>query len=313
MKKVSFVFVMTAVLLAIVFTVAGCGSSGNNGKADAKEVRGTFTDDTGRVVKIESTPERIVSVSPACTEILFALGLGSKVKGVTEYCDYPEAAKPKPKIGTFEKPNIEAIVNAKPDLVLATGGLQKEILDEMEDLGLTVYAVYPKTFSGTVAAINDIGKITGTQDKASELTGDMLERARAIESDVAERGVPRADRPKVFYEVYYENSVWTAGSDSVISDLIRLAGGNNIGDLDNSDYYEFSVEKLVSENPDIYLVGSGSMSDPGDIGTRPGFDQLKAAKDGSVYVIDENLVYRTGPRLIDGLEKIYECIYPGSL
>lgn len=314
MRRVTvLVSLIVVLLLAAIVPILGCGSSGNAGKTGevtAEEVKGSFTDDLGRTIKIDATPQRIVSISPANTEILFALGLGKKVVGVTEYCTYPKAAASKPKIGSFETPNIEAIVNADPDLVLATGGLQKEMLDEMERLGLNVYAVYPKTFSETIATIKDIGKITGTSARAVEITDDMRDRAKVIEKKVAAEGVPRAKRPKVFYEIFFENGAWTAGSESVISDLIRIAGGNNIGDVDASDYFELSVEKLVAENPDIYIVGSGSMAKPGDVETRSGFEQIKAVQDGRIFVIDEDLVYRTGPRLIDGLEKIYECIYP---
>jgi iron complex transport system substrate-binding protein len=300
-------------MLAVVLTVAvlvivgGCGSSG--GVVEGEKLT-TFTDDLGREVTVEGTPTRIVSISPACTEILFALGLGDEVVGVTEYCDYPQEALDKAKIGTFTTPNVEAILALSPDLVLAAGGVQAEMLDRMEELGLTVYAVNPVTFDQTLATILNIGELTGASAQAEEIVTDMNVRAVDIARRLNEMEAQGQERPRVFYEIFYENGVWTAGSDSVISDLIRLAGGENIGDADTSDYYEFSVERLISENPQVYLVGSGSMFDPGDITQRSGWERMDAAKNGRVYIIDENLVYRTGPRIIDGLEAIHAALYP---
>jgi len=261
-------------------------------------------------VTLEDIPQRIVSISPACTEILFALGLGDEVVGVTEYCDYPQEALEKAKIGTFTSPNLEAILAQDPDLVLATGGVQLELLDQMEETGLAVYAVNPMTFDQTVASILEIGELTGAERQAEDIAADMNARAVDIASRLNELEAEGIERPRVFYEIFYENNVWTAGSDSVISDLIGLAGGENIGDADTSDYYEFSVESLIAENPQVYLVGSGSMFDPGDITGRSGWERIDAVREGRVYVIDENLVYRSGPRLIEGLEAIHAALYP---
>jgi len=286
----------------------GCGDSAD-GTEPAAGPR-VFTDDLGREVTLEDIPQRIVSISPACTEILFALGLGDEVVGVTEYCDYPQEALEKAKIGTFTSPNLEAILAQDPDLVLATGGVQLELLDQMEETGLVVYAVNPMTFDQTVAAILEIGELTGAERQAEDIAADMNARAVDIASRLNELEAEGIERPRVFYEIFYENNVWTAGSDSVISDLIGLAGGENIGDADTSDYYEFSVESLIAENPQVYLVGSGSMFDPGDITGRSGWERIDAVREGRVYVIDENLVYRSGPRLIEGLEAIHAALYP---
>jgi iron complex transport system substrate-binding protein len=166
------------------------------------------------------------------------------------------------------------------------------------------------TFDQTVASILQIGELTGTQAQAEEIVADMNARAVDVARRVNEMEAAGKERPRTFYEIYYENSVWTAGSDSVISDLIRLAGGENIGDVDSSEYYEFSVERLLAENPQVYLVGSGSMFVPDDITGRSGWERIDAVADGRVYVIDENLVYRTGPRLIEGLEAIHTALYP---
>jgi iron complex transport system substrate-binding protein len=304
------VLAMVLAISAVLFLVAlsGCGSS--SGGTEPAEGPRVFTDDLGREVSLEAVPEGIVSVSPACTEILFALGLEDRVMGVTEYCDYPEGAKAKPKIGTFTNPSLEAILDLDPDLVLATGGVQLEMLDRMEELGLVVFAVNPTTFDETVACILEIGELTGTEREAGSIAADMNARAADIARRVSEMEQGGEERPRAFYEIFFDNSVWTAGSKSIISDLIRLAGGENIGDADTSDYYEFSVERLISEDPEVYLVGSGSMFEPGDITARSGWERMDAVAGGRVYVIEENLVYRTGPRLIEGLEAIHAALYP---
>ncbi len=308
MRRPPAVMVLISCALLCLAAFAGCGDSG--GSTEQSEGPLTFTDDLGREVNLEQTPERIVSVSPACTETLFALGLGDRVVGVTDYCDYPEEALAKAKVGTFTEPNLEAILAQDPDLVLATGGVQVDLLDRMEESGLTVYAVNPMTFDQTVASILEIGELTGADRQAEDIVADMNARAVEVARRVNAMEDEGKERPRVFYEIYYENSVWTAGTDSIISDLIRLAGGENIGDAESSEYYEFSAERLFAENPQVYLVGSGSMFVPGDIAGRSGWERIDAVKDGRVYVIEENLVYRAGPRLIEGLEEINAALYP---
>lgn len=300
----------TTIFLAMLLAVALLASAGCGDKKTSvgSGYKGSFTDDLGRQVTLDTVPQRIVSVSPACTEILFALGLGDQVVGVTEYCNYPEEALSKPKIGTFTSPNLEAILAQDPDLVLATAGVQSDMVDRMEEMGLKVYVVNPATFADTVAIIRDVGALTGRQDEAGRIADDMQMRTDLITGEVQRAVTAGGASPKVFYEIFCENNVWTAGRDSILSDLIRMAGGTNLGDADSADYYEFSVESLITGNPDVYLVGSGSMANPGDITTRSGWDNINAVRNGRVYVVNEDLVYRTGPRLIDGLESIYQDI-----
>lgn len=308
MKKCCVTMTIAAAMMAALLALSGCG--GSDGGTPRKEGPMTFTDDLGREVVLDGIPGSIVSVSPANTEILFALGLGDKVVGVTEYCDYPAEALKKEKIGTFTTPNLEAILALDPDLVLATGGVQADQLDRMQELGLTVYAVNPVTFDQTVATILEIGELTGAEARAWEIVSDMNSRAVDVARRVAEAEKEGLERPRVFYEIFYDNGVWTAGRGGIISDLIRLAGGENIGDADTSEYYEFSVERLLAEDPQVYLVGSGSMFKPGDITARSGWERMDAVRNGRVYVIEENLVYRSGPRLIEGLEAIHAALYP---
>ena len=306
MRKGTMVLVAMLLVVALLAS-AGCGDKKTSG---GTRFSGNFTDDLGRQVTLDTVPQRIVSVSPACTEIVFALGLGDQVVGVTEYCNYPEEALNKPKIGTFTSPNLEVIMAQDPDLVLATAGVQSDMVERMEEMGLKVYVVNPSTFADTVAIIRDVGSLTGKEAEAGRIADDMQQRADEITGAVRSAAAAGGVSPKVFYEIFYENNVWTAGRDSILSDLIRMAGGTNLGDADSADYYEFSVESLIAGNPDVYLVGSGSMANPGDITTRSGWDRISAVRNGRVYVVNEDLVYRTGPRLIDGLESIYQAIKP---
>jgi iron complex transport system substrate-binding protein len=187
---------------------------------------------------------------------------------------------------------------------------QLEFLGRMDEMGIPTYAVNPNSFDQTLATILEIGEITGAAGSAQDIVAEMNARAVDIARAVSAAEAEGKERPRVFYEIFYENNAWTAGSGSIISDLVRMAGGENIGDADSSGYYEFSAERLIAENPQVYLVGSGSMFDPGDITARSGWERIDAVKNGRVYTIDENLVYRTGPRLIEGLEAMHAALYP---
>lgn len=267
----------------------------------------TLTDDTGRQVKLKKTPKRIVSLAPSNTEILFALGLGHRVVGVTTFCDYPPEAKKKEKIGGFENPNLEKVISLKPDLVLATGGIQQPFIQELEKVGISVFVLHPKDLNQLIAGIDKVGKITGQVEQSRRLTGTMRKTIADIRSKVASQR--KKSRPKVFVEIFSQ-PLYSAGAGTFIDDLIKISGGKNIAAEAGSDYVVYSLENLLKENPDIYIAVKGSMSDPGLLKKRAGFSDLKAVKNNRVYIVDDNLVSRPGPRIIEGLKQIAKYIYP---
>src|SRR4030042_2179968 len=179
----------------------------------------------GRQVMISAVPQRVVSLAPSNTEILFALGLADKVVGVTEYCNYPEAAKTKPKVGGFSTVDIEKVVSLRPDLVLATRIHDKTIIPSLENLGITVVALTPKSLNEVLESIKLAGKITGQDEEASGLVKELDKRITAI-VDETQKLAPD-QRPRVFY-VTWHDPLMTAGTGTLSNDVISQAGGQNI-------------------------------------------------------------------------------------
>ena len=218
------------VIVLIILIITGCKNSPQATEPDDLEntedgsFSVTLTDQIGREVAIEKLPERIVSLAPSNTEILYALGLEEKIVGVTDYCDYPEAAKNKEKIGGFSEPNIEKIVSVKPDLVVATNMHQKSV-EELEKLNIPSVVLDPKDFDEMFASIEIIGKATGQQDEALTLIKNLKARMENVEDVVAK--VKLDKRPKVYYEIW-PSPITTSGPGTFVDDIIQRAGGENI-------------------------------------------------------------------------------------
>ena len=267
-----------------------------------------ITDDLGREVKLEGIPQRIVSLAPSTTEILFALGLGDRVVAVTDMCDYPEEAKTKPKLSGFE-PSIEFIVGLNPDLALALGEYP-ELVSNLEAVGLKVVAFQPSGIDGIIRNIELIGKITGAEIEAQALVTDLRQRIEAVTS----RTEAVLSRPRVFYIIGVDpdpSSPWTAGPGSFIDELINLAGGQNIAHEAVAPWIRLSTEHIISADPEVIIVANGkhglSMEDVSRI---PGWNDLTAVKKGAVYDVDSDLGTRPGPRIAQGLEEMARVIHP---
>jgi iron complex transport system substrate-binding protein len=270
-----------------------------------------LTDQAGRVVRIERMPEKIVSLAPGNTEIVYALGLEDRLVGVTEYDDYPEAAKEKPKIGGFSTVDIEKVVEIQPDLILAANIHRKEVIPELERLGLTVLTLDPKTIDEVLEAINLIGRFTDKVEEASRLTSEMEARVKAVTDKTA--ALSEAERPRVFY-ILWHDPLRTVSARTRIHELIVKAGGVNIAaDLEGS-YPAISLEAVIMANPQVIIAGRGHGSSQGApfqfALTEPRLADVDARQNGRVYEIDSNLTNRPGPRIVDGLEKLAEFIHP---
>jgi len=269
------------------------------------------TDQLGRVVKLDKMPETIVSLAPSNTEILFALGLGDKVVGVTEYCDYPEAVKDKPKVGGFSTVDIERVIEIGPDLILATGYHKAEVIPGLERLGLTVVCLNPTTLEEVLEAITLAGKCTGKEDEASQLVTEMEKRVNAITEKTA--GLSASARPWVFYIVYHD-PLMTVGSDTFTHELIVKAGGINIAQDLTGDYPTIGLEAVIAANPQVIVAsyGHGSVEDlPLQFAlTEPRLSDVDARVNNQVYEIDTSLGSRPGLRIVDGLELLAKMIHP---
>lgn len=269
-----------------------------------------ITDQLGRVVRLDGVPERIISIAPSNTEILFALGLGDRVVAVTDYCDYPAEAKTKDSVGSYIKPSIEEIVALSPDLILATGVHEDKVIPALEGLGLTVVALDSDTLDEVLESIRLVGEITGKQKEADQLATEMSDRIRAITEQTA--GLSQAEKPRVFYVIWYD-PLMSAGSGTFQDNMIEKVGGINItGNL--TGWVTVSLETVLEANPEVMIAGinHASLNDLNYqfIKTEPRLADTAARQNDRVYEVDANLVSRTGPRIIDGLEKLAEFIHP---
>lgn len=273
----------------------------------------TVTDDLERTVTMTHyPPERIVSLAPSTTEILFALGLGDEVVGVDSYSNYPpEAAGIEPKVGGFANINIETVIGLEPDLVLAAGGVQERFAERLEELGLTVIVLSPKDVEGILNDILLVGKATGKEKVAEKLVDEMRDRIAIITEKT--KDIPRDERPKVYYEVWHD-PLMSAGPGSFAHSLIEMAGGVNIFEDAATQYPEVSLETVLSRNPEVIIITPPDAPMPGvspeQLKARPSWSEIKAVKDGRIYQIHPDLLSRPGPRIVDGLEALAEAIHP---
>jgi len=306
-KLLIFTFVVIMML-----NFAGCAKSAapqETAPAQNTEAGGTekieVTDFKGRSIVLDKVPQKIVSLSPSNTEILFALGAGDRVVGVTSYCDYPEEAKKVEKVGDFEGPNMELIKKVQPDVVLA-GYLQEEVVKTLEGMGIPVIVTEAESFDAIYESIGLIGKITGTDDKACEIVEGMKDKISEIEVKTKDK-----KKPTVFY-VVWADPLMTAGSKTYINDIIKVAGGINIAEKVES-WAKYSAEELVKDNPEI-LVAALHSTDKGmtkeDLSKNQIFGKLACVKQGKVHVMsDDNVISRPGPRIVQAIEEMYNVFY----
>jgi len=260
-------------------------------------------DDLGRLVAINGTPQRIVSLAPSNTEILFALGLGDKVVGVTDWCDYPPEALEREKVGSYDTPDIEKIVALNPDLILVAYGTTMDVINNLVGLGLTVFGIKSTDLDDVLNDIKTIGEITDKELEAYALTSEMASKIEAVTNQTEEL----EERPRVFYIVWHD-PLWTAGSGTFIHELIEKGGGVNIcGNL--AGYPIISIEEVIAYNPEVIVTSSW----PGVYEwamNETALNVTYARQNDRVYMCDDNLVQRPGPRLVKGLEWFAYFIHP---
>jgi len=274
---------------------------------------GAVTDDMGREITLDRVPQRIVSHVPGITETLFALDLGERVVGVSDYCSYPAEAELKEKVGDFWKPSIEKIVELNPDLVL-TNGQVEYVMTQLDSLGIAYVVLYPDDIDGIMRNIELVGKITGTDKKAGEVVQDMEARIAQVTATVRD-----ASQVKVFYTFAITdlNNPWTAGPGSFIDALITMAGGENIGARASAPWIQFSIEEVLDADPEVIVVdvshGSAITSVAGlraQMREHPAWREVTAVQQGRILPIDGDLINRSGPRIVQGLEELARIIHP---
>jgi iron complex transport system substrate-binding protein len=300
------------VVFALMFSLAACSTNNATKPQDTSQtateiVKTQFplkvTDFLGREVTIEKEPQRIVSLAPSTTELIYALGAGNKVVGVTDFDNYPPEVKDVPKVGGFKGPNVEAITAQKPDIIFASTLSGKEQMESLEKMGIPVVMLEAKNIDQIYQSIKIIGQITGTEKKGEELIKQMQDKIKEINDKVK-------DLPKVsvFYLVSLDGN-WTAGKGTFIDELINLAGGKNVAE-DVNGWAQYSVEELVKKNPDV-IITSPHAGDVKDIKNMAGYKDTNAVKNDKIFVIsNDDIISRASNRIVLGLEEIAKFLHP---
>jgi iron complex transport system substrate-binding protein len=327
MKKLLAIFLT----MMIAWTLAGCagGTTSTEGSANGGNVSSpapvpnqsaaaskkteyplSVTDSTGQTFVMAKAPERIVSMSPAETEILFALGLGDKLYGVSDFCDYPEAAKTKPKVGGIRNPNTEAVLGASPDLVMGGISTDEGTVAKLRELGLTVYKAEPDNLEDVMNNILTIGKLTDTQEQAEKLVQSMKDDKQRVVNAV--KGLTPEQKLKVYMEF---SPGWTVGKGEYMHEMIELSGAVNIAS-DVAGWNKINEEKIIQDNPDVILFTKDLIDNKTKlpleeiIKTRSGWDKIVAIQKGRLHGLDQNILSRPGPRIMEGLINMAKAVYP---
>ncbi|MBI1764847.1 MAG: cobalamin-binding protein [Acidobacteria bacterium] len=290
------------VCVAVLLSCASCRPAPSVSQAG----RHVFTDELQRQVAVIENPQRLISLAPNVTEMLFALGLGDRVVAVTSYCDFPPAAKAKEKIGDTLQPNLERIIALKPDLVIASTASQVERLTrQLDQLNIPLYVTNPRSVRDVAVAVRHLGEVTGAQTAAQTLADQLAARIQAVEARNAD-----LPKPRVLFVLQLAPLI-TVGRDTFINDLITRAGGVSISGEESADYPQFSREAVIARAPEFIVAPE--MHGDGAIGERElsvAFATTPAVRNQRIVRISPDLTSRPGPRLIDGLEQLANALHP---
>ena len=267
----------------------------------------TFTDEVGRRLELNGPPQRIISVAPSVTEILFAIGLGDKVVGVSTYCNYPPEALKKEKIGGYITPSLEKIISLKPDLVIGTadGGL-KSFVDRLAGLGIPVFITNPRSLFEVLSTIRHVGEVTFSRAAAHRVAGSMEKKIETIRKKVKER-----PRVRVLHALAYDPLI-SSGRGTFVDDLIRVGRGVNVAEGTRGKHPRLSMEEVIAKDPQVIILSSMKSSD--SLAEQRQWwgrwKEISAVSDTRIYVIDADLILRPSPRIVEGLEEIAKAMHP---
>ncbi|MGL5677766.1 MAG: ABC transporter substrate-binding protein [Cellulosilyticaceae bacterium] len=276
-------------------------------KEEAAAFPVTFTDSLGVEVTVAEEPQRIVSLAPSTTEILYFLGVEEKIVGRTKYCSYPESLSEVAEIGGTSDPNVEAVIDLNPDLVVASTHTSEEVMAKLREVGIPVaFLNEQESVEGTYSAIENIGLLIGAQTKAEEVV-ESMKASIAATTEKVKKATEGKELPKVYYMMWYGDSDSTAGGDTFIGELIRLAGGKNIAE----DVMGWSITKevIAEQDPDIIIVPTGNGIAEAIVDA-PFYKDLRAVKEGKVFEIDKDMISRQAPRIADVFEDLAMIIHP---
>lgn len=269
----------------------------------------TVRDMLGRDVTLAAPPARIVSLVPSATETIYALGGDARLVGVTDFCDWPPAARTKPRVGGMVDANLEAIAALRPDLVVATDeGNREETFEQLRRIGVPTFLVHANSVAEMLEMIGRLGELTGRSAAVAPLVGDITRRIERI------RDAVRPFRPPRVLYVLWPEPLIVPGHGSLITELIELAGGQSITAADPGAYPRLSLEVAVARAPDIIVLadhsGSGSGAGRQSADTWRRLASMPAIRSGRLYSVDLSLLHRYGPRVPDGLETLARLLHP---
>ena len=277
----------------------------------------TATDAIGSTVTVQGIPQRIVSLIPSNTEVVFAVGAGSSVVGVTNYCDFPPEARAIEKIGDLTAMSLEKIVALDPDLVLASKGNSRELVYSLKALDIPVFVLDPQTIEEILDDVGTVGALVGREEAARELLDGYRKRLATVADRIG--NLSESEHPTVFVGSPFRDENWTPGPETYTSAVIRRAGGRNVADdLAPRTWAVYNLENIVSKNPQVLLSTLGEGQDPEEATQRflerakalKGWRDLDAVRNERVVLIPENWLLRPAPRLFDAIETLAGALHP---
>ncbi len=294
-KKTALSRLVCIMAILAVLLLSGC-----------KPQKHEFQDSLGNDIVLDKIPETLVSLSPALTETVFALGAGDRLVGVTEYCNRPEEAQQIEKVGDAFNVNMEKLVSLKPDLVLAAGNRDFESQSEkdVKRLEIPVYASGPSSVEEVFLDIEALSKVLGLEAQGKELADKLREEVEQIASQAELRA---QSSPTVFVAI--DETLWTVGPGSFVDEVVKLAGGKNVVDDVTEQYVQISMEDLLQKDPDVILVAIPEEY-AAPLLEIPGWDHLTAVKEQRIFFVDPDLVSRPSPAVVLGIKEVYSFLYP---
>ncbi len=266
-----------------------------------------FHDSLGRNVAIHPVPKRIISLAPNITEMIYFLGLGERLVGVTRFSYFPKEAQKKPKVGVYTDVNIEKVVTLNPDLVIATAdGNKREDVEMLEEAGVPVYVVNPRKVNQVLDTIERLGQICGVTDRAKRLVNCLRERVAKVMKAVRNR-----EKPLILLVINVKPLI-SVNQSTIHHDIIQLAGGRNMTGDQSFTYPKLSMEEVIKKGPDVIIISSMEREGEFETARKEWFrwPTLPAVKRGRVYLIDSDLIDRSAPRIVSGLEEMARLIHP---
>lgn len=299
-------FLQRKLIAAVVLSLLAVSCSRFDGtSAPPSTGMRTVVDEAGRRVVLPNKIDRIVSLAPNLTEIVFAVGAGDRLVGRTSFCDYPAQAKAVTEVGDTMHPSIERILALKPQIVLVSTASQLESLTrQLDEQKIAVYVTNPKSLDEVFTSIEKLGDLFGTVEKAKQLSNDLRSRTQKVETAIAS-----AKPVRVFYQVSGE-PLYTIGRDAYLTDLIKRAGGISVTADVPTGFPRYSDEAALASKPDAIILPTGGSMGNANSSVAAALKNSPAVASHRVYKINDDHLSRPGPRLIDGLEEMARALHP---